>query len=131
MEPPITCPYCHRSDRQLKVGRNRSGTARFLCAFCQRKYTPAPRPRGYADDLRRQAIRLYLDGMNLRRIGRTLGVVHQTVANWVNAYASTLPDEPPLPERPHTSAGTSEPFPVIEFDELYTFEGEKTPDSTC
>ena len=35
--------------------------------------------------------------MNLRRIARHLGVVHQTVANWVAAYAATLPDTPPAP----------------------------------
>ncbi len=62
----------------------------------------------------------YGGGMNLRRIAHHLGVVHQTVANWVAAYTATLPDTPPTPlhDRQH-------PLPVVELDELYTFEGEK------
>jgi transposase-like protein len=36
--------------------------------------------------------------MNLRRIGRHLGIHHQTVANWVKAYVSQLP-EAPTPEQ--------------------------------
>jgi transposase-like protein len=121
----ITCPHCHRSDRQLKVGRNPSGSQRYLCFFCQRKYTPQPKPQGYDAALRQQAIRFYVDGMNLRRIARHLGVVHQTVANWVAAYAATLPEQPPAPpqDRQH-------PLPVVELDELYTFETEKKTGST-
>ena len=62
-------------------------------------------------------MRLYVDGMNLRRIARHLGVVHQTVANWVQAYAASLPVTPPQPDT----------VTVIEQDELYTFvEAKKT-----
>ncbi len=96
-----------------------------MCVFCQRKYTPQPKPQGYDAAIRRQAIRFYVDGMNLRRIARHLGVVHQTVANWVAAYAATLPDAPPTP--PHDR---QHPLPVVELDELYTFEGEKKSGST-
>jgi transposase-like protein len=61
-----------------------------------------------------------VDGLNLRRIARQLGVVHQTVANWVAAYADSLPEAPPLPP-----TGPKEPLAVCELDELYTFEGDK------
>ena len=64
--------------------------------------------------MREQAIRLYLEGLNLRRIGRILGVNHQSVANWVKAYASILPVAP-VPEQVAT----------LELDELFTFVGEK------
>ncbi len=92
-----TCPYCHDTKHQVKVGFNPSGTQRFLCKACHRKYTPQPKRQGYDDETRRQALRLYVDGMNLRRIARHLGVVHQTVANSVAAHAASLPDTPPLP----------------------------------
>jgi transposase-like protein len=121
----ITCPHCQRADHQQKVGQTSSGSQRYLCVSCQRKYTPKPKPRGYDEAIRRQAIRFYVDGMNLRRIARHLGVVHQTVANWVAAYAATLPDAPPAP--PHDR---QHPLPVVELDELYTFEGEKKSAST-
>jgi transposase-like protein len=120
-----TCPYCSDTQRQVKVGFNPSGTQRYLCKACGRKYTPEPKFQGYGDDLRRQAVRLYVDGLNLRRIARQLGVVHQTVANWVAAHAATLPDTPPTPP-----TSPKRPLAVVELDELYTFEGEKKTAST-
>ena len=116
-----TCPHCHRSTQQVKNGRTPAGSQRYLCRVCRRKYTPAPRPQGYGDDLRRQAAQLYVDGMNLRRIARHLGVVHQTVANWVAAQADALPDQPPPP------SGAVE---TAELDELFTFIGQKKTPST-
>lgn len=38
---------------------------------------------------------MYVDGLNLRRIARTLQVNHQSVINWVNAHIAGLPDAPP------------------------------------
>jgi transposase-like protein len=64
--------------------------------------------------MRLQALRYYVDGMNLRRIGRQLGIHHQTVANWVREYAEKLPDAP-VPDQVRTA----------EMDELFTFIGEK------
>ena len=64
---------------------------------------------------------MYVDGLNLRRIGRLLGIDHQTVSNWVNARAEVLPDKPPLP------AGQVK---VSELDELYSFVGDKKTKST-
>ncbi|NPV67533.1 MAG: IS1 family transposase [Anaerolineae bacterium] len=53
---PITCPYCRQTDRQVKAGRNASGSQRYKCQHCQRKYTPNPSPRGHSDELHRQAL---------------------------------------------------------------------------
>jgi transposase-like protein len=72
--------------------------------------------QGYPEATRLQAVRMYVDGMNLRRVARHLGVNHQSVANWVKAYAAQLPPAP-LPEEVET----------IEMDELHTFvERKKT-----
>ena len=64
-------------------------------------------------------MQLYVDGMNLRRIGRHLGVHHQSVANWVKSYAEKLP-EAPVPEKVENA----------EMDELFTFIGDKKTKST-
>src|SRR5687767_9913772 len=93
----IDCPHCQRSEQQVKVGYNPSGSQRYLCRACRRKYTPEPTARGYSEAVRQEALRLYVDGMNQRRIARTLAVSHQTVANWIKAYAERLPDQPPVP----------------------------------
>ena len=116
-----TCPYCQSSVRQVKNGRNPSGSQRYRCRACGRKYTPEPTPQGYDAPTRQRALRLYADGMNLRRIGRTLGVVHQTVANWVAAHADALPAQPPQP---------ASPVAVADRDELYTFVGDKKTSAT-
>lgn len=109
------CPYCQATEKQVKVGHTEAGSQRYLCKQCQRKYTPNPKVVGYGDELRQQAVRLYVDGMNFRRIGRQLGVNHQTVINWINAHVATLPESPPLPGE----------VTVVEQDELYTFIGDK------
>ncbi len=106
--------------RQVKNGRHPSGSQRYLCRTCGRKYTPEPTAQGYPPALREQALRLYADGLNLRRVARHLGVVHQTVANWVAAHADALPDHPPQPARVETA----------ELDELYTFVGSKKTSAT-
>ena len=71
---------------------------------------------GYDDQLREQAVRLYLEGMSFRGIGKVLRVNHQSVINWVNARAEQVPTIPPSP---------AEPLEVNELDELFTFVGSK------
>jgi len=112
------CPHCDSSERQVKSGFNRTGTQRLQCQSCRRQYTPRPNPLGYDEKTREAALKLYLEGNGLRRIGRLLGVNHQSVANWVTAAHSRLQakrGETPAPE----AAGT------LEMDELFTFVGTK------
>ena len=91
------------------------GSQRYKCRACARVYTPDPLPLGYADDIKREAVRLYLEGTNFRRIGRILSVNHQSVINWVNAYHASLPAARPPVTAPET----------LEMDELFTFVGSK------
>jgi len=67
--------------------------------------------------MRRQAVQMYVDGMNFRRTARTLGVCHRTVINWVNEWVDALPDEPPMP--------SGIPSEVHVLDELFTFVEKK------
>jgi len=109
------CPHCSSSDQQTKSGHTRTGSQRYKCRRCQRIYTPEPKPLGYPEETRREAVRLYLEGTNFRRIGRVLGVNHQSVVNWVNSYHASLP-----------AAGQSAAAPeTLEVDELFTFVGSK------
>jgi transposase-like protein len=109
-----TCPQGHHWQAQIKDGRNRSGSQRYKCKVCGQRYTPEPQLNGYPDEVRHQALQLYVDGNNLRRIGRHLGVSPQSVANWVNAHAASLPATPQPAENE-----------TVELDELFTFIGEK------
>lgn len=64
----------------------------------------------------RQALKLYVDGTNFRRIARHLGANPQSVANWVNAAAATLPA--PLSPKEREQKASVE---TLELDELYMF----------
>lgn len=119
-DPMTTCPKCTQTRYQVKDGFTSAGSQRMRCQACGYRYTPTPKPAGYAADLRTQALKMYVDGLNFRRIGRLLGVHHQTVINWVNAAAERLPDTTPTPATTET----------VELDELYTFIGQKKSEST-
>lgn len=112
-----TCPHCHQTQHQIKIGFTRSGSQRYRCQHCGHRYTPEPKAQGYPEALRQQAVQFYVDGLNFRRIARHLGVHHQTVINWINAYEARLPDSPPLPE--------ADDVGVVEQDKLFSFVGTK------
>ena len=96
-----------------------SGSQKYRCHACKKIYNPAPQKQGYDQQKRHMALKMYVDGLGFRRIGRLLGVNHQSVVNWVNAYHAALP---PLPEVAPDTEGKVE---VIEMDELFTFIGAK------
>lgn len=103
----------------MKAGHNPSGSQRYRCRACGYKFTPERAVQGYGEEMRRVAHRMYIDGMGLRRIARHLGVVHQTVANWVAQAADDLP------AAPHPAF-----VETAELDELFTFVGSKKTSST-
>ena len=109
------CPHCTSSEQQTKSGHTRTGSQRYKCRECQRIYTPDPKPLGYPEETKREAVRLYLEGTNFRRIGRILSVNHQSVTNWINAYHAGLPTARAPVAKPET----------LEMDELFTFVGSK------
>ncbi len=78
--------------------------------YCQRKYTPNPKARGYGQEIRTKAIQMYIDGLNYRRIARHLNVSHQTIYRWVRSCAEQTPP-PPQPQE----------VEVAELDEVFTF----------
>jgi transposase-like protein len=89
------CPKCRDKERQIRDGYTPSGSQRYRCKRCGCRYTPNPKEHGYDEEVRLQALRLHLEGMSLRAIGRILQVNHQTAANWINAYANHLPADIP------------------------------------
>ena len=109
-----SCSHC-QTDTLIKAGLNRSGSQRYQCKVCKHYVTLEPKPNGYAEATRRQALQLYLEGNGLRRIGRILQTAHQTIANWVNAAHAQMSELAPQPRE----------CAVIELDELFTFVGQK------
>jgi transposase-like protein len=112
------CPHCRSTERQVRSGHNRTGSQRLQCQQCRRQYTPRPNLLGYDGKTREAALKLYLEGNGLRRIGRLLGVNHQSVANWVTAAHSRL-------RARKAAAPAAEEAGTLEMDELFTFVGAK------
>lgn len=81
---------------------------------------PNPDPQGYDQALKRQTLKLYLEGTSLRAIGPLLNINHQTVSNWVNTSSAELPEE--VSDQPNAE--------TIEIDELFTFITDKKTKST-
>ena len=84
------CPYCHNTDKQSKAGKTDVGSQRWRCKPCNRRYTPEPKQM-YSDEMRYQAIKLYVDGASFRQVARHFEIDHVTVMNWVKAHAAQLP----------------------------------------
>jgi transposase-like protein len=116
----MKCAYCQSSEKQVKAGKNLSGTQRVKCQVCGRRYTPEAKEHGYPASLREQAVKMSVDGINYRRIGRLLGVDHKSVMLWVKAHADSLPSKAPVPQQ----------VVVAEQDELFTYVGKKKTKSS-
>lgn len=71
---------------------------------------------GYSHELRSQAIKMHLEGLSFRAVGRALGVNFQSVINWFNLAHDALP---------HQVEDTT-PTQTVEIDELFTYVGKKT-----
>lgn len=69
--------------------------------------------------MRKRAMEMYVDGMNLRKIGRQLKVHHRTVALWVVDRAEASPNAP-----------VPQDVKEAEMDELFSFIGAKKTKST-
>lgn len=115
----MRCPKCEEKERQSKNGKTKAGSQRYRCGTCGHSYTPEKKAQGYSKAFRQKAIKMYIDGAGLRRTGRQLGVHHQSVANWAKEQAEQLPEAPVPPV-----------VKTAEFDEIFTFIGDKKNEST-
>ena len=71
--------------------------------------------KGYSEETKNQAIKLYLEGNRGRAVGRILGIGKNMCLDWIRKYAKNI--EPK--ETPNTRVN------VIEMDELYSFVERK------
>ena len=115
----MECPNCKEKKQQHKIGKTKAASQRYRCYRCRTSYTPEKKQAGYSVSMRQKAIRHYVDGSGFRRTGRQLGVSHQSVANWVKEHAESLP-----------KAAVPDQIKTAEFDEIFTFIGDKKTEST-
>lgn len=83
----LSCKYC-QSSNQRKNGYA-CGLQRYNCKNCSRNWTVS-QGRSYSSEIRFQALRLYLEGLGFRSIGRILGVSNVTVLKWIRSMGEKL-----------------------------------------
>ena len=110
----MQCPEC-KSTHINKNGKKK-GKQNYICVDCQRQFLDCYQiQKGYSDELKRECLKMYVNGMGFRAIGRVKGISHVTVLNWVKQVGELLPnayDPQTIPQ-------------VGELDELETFVGSK------
>jgi DNA-binding LacI/PurR family transcriptional regulator len=111
-----TCPHCGSAEQQAKAGLH-GGNQRYQCAHCRRRYTPEPKPRGYPEGLRRQALTLHTEGLSVREIGLQLDINPQSIYYWLRHRTQ---EEPSDSKAPSTDAAPTDmltprrPRPTID-----------------
>ena len=111
----MKCKACNDETNQIKAGKTKAETQRYKYKICGKYYTQESKKRGHSEEIKRQAIKLYLDGKSGRAVGRIVGIGKNICLYWIRKYAKNI--EPK--ETPNTRVN------VIEMDELYSFVERK------
>ena len=113
----MQCPKCESEDK-VKSGFNK-GRQRYKCKCCGCNYTQS-NSRNYSFKIKFQAVKLYLEGLGFRAIGRVLGVSNVAVLNWIRGFGVILKQymTSNLPDNIHD-------IEVIEIDEMWHFTQKK------
>lgn len=106
----MQCPECKST--HIRKNGHRRGKQNHICVDCGRQfidhYTAL---RGYSDAVKRECLKMDVNGMGFRAIERVKGVHHTTLITWVRQVGELLPDA-------YDPQTTPE---VGELDELETF----------
>lgn len=116
----MECPECQST--HIRKNGQKKGKQNHICVNCGRQFIEHYEPKkGYSELVRRECLKMYVNGMGFRAIERVKGVHHTTVIHWVKQVGKNLPDV-------YNPQKTPE---VGELDELETFVGSKKTKSGC
>ena len=83
----MQCPKCGSKERVKSGFMN--GKQRYKCKSCKCNFTQSNK-RGASFHTKLQALKLYLEGMGFRAIGRIIGVHNVTVLNWIRSMGNSV-----------------------------------------
>jgi transposase-like protein len=114
----MECKKC-KSEQIIKNGQIRD-KQRYRCKSCGLKFVEGDRRKGKNEEKKKLAIKLYLENMGFRAIGRVVGMSNVAVLNWVREAGEMI-------EAYHQQKVKQEqdPIEVIELDELWHYLGKK------
>ena len=104
------CPKC-KSSQSIKDGIIR-GKQRYQCKHCGYRHTVAY--KWYSEEVKQQALKMYLEGLGFRSIARLLNCSHVSVYQWIKQYG----------EKANLDLKTTE-IKVVEMDEMHSYVGSK------
>jgi len=111
---PKECPRCQSAKRSKDgIVHKRQ---RYICKECNYHYTVEKKEaKESTPEIRKLALKLYLEGLGFRSIGRILDFSHVAVYNWIRAFGEEL-----------VSLGDSgEDASIVEIDEMHSYIGSK------
>ncbi len=110
----MQCPECQST--HIRKNGSKRGKQNHICVNCGRQFIEHyETARGYSNEVKRECLKMYVNGMGFRGIERVKGVHHTTVIYWVKQVGENLPD-----------AYAPDTIPEVgELDELETFVGSK------
>jgi transposase-like protein len=113
----IKCPECKST--HINKNGHKGGKQNHICVDCGRQFIDCYQMhQGYAEEVKRECLSMYVNGMGFRAIERVKGVHHTSIINWVKQVGELLPN-----------AYAPETIPLVgELDELETFVGQKKQD---
>lgn len=106
------CPRCRSTDF-IRDGIVK-GRQRYKCKQCLYHYSVLHKA-GISTELKALAIKMYLEGLGFRSIGRILGVSNVSVLNWVRNYG----------QRAQALQQQHSEVKAIQMDELRSYVGSK------
>ncbi|MEP0911501.1 IS1 family transposase [Leptolyngbya sp. GB1-A1] len=110
----MQCPEC--GSTHIRKNGIKKGKQNHICVDCKRQFVDRYEAhKGYSDEVKRECLKLYVNGMGFRAIERVKGVHHTTIITWVKQVGERLPDAYEPESTPQ----------VAELDELETFIGSK------
>ena len=58
----MKCKECNDETNQIKAGKTKAGTQKYKCKICGKYYVLEGKKREYSEEIRKQAIKLYMEG---------------------------------------------------------------------
>lgn len=108
----MKCAKC-KSEKSTKNGILK-GVQRYKCKECGFNFTVEIKSTAKPEDVKRQALLMYLEGLGFHSIGRILRVSHVSVLNWIRKYGEQVKE-----------IRNDKPVEIMELDELHTYVGHK------
>ncbi|MBD2390999.1 IS1 family transposase [Aphanizomenon flos-aquae FACHB-1416] len=110
----MQCPECKSS--HINKNGHKKRKQNYICVNCDRQFIDCyETQRNYCEVVKREYLKMYVNGMRFRGIKRIKNVPTRTIINWVKQVGKLLPDY----YDPQTITD------VGELDELETFVGSK------